>query len=238
MRIDRDKKVVVLTGAGISAESGLKTFRDNNGLWENHSVERVATPEGFIANPALVWKFYKQRYNQLDEVQPNPAHYALKKMEDHLGNNFHLITQNIDGLHFTAGNKNVIEMHGSLQICFCSSCKKKYNMAEIDLQFPVPICDNCGGQLRPDIVWFGEVPYHMERIYGLLQDADYFVVVGTSGVVYPAAGFLMIAMQCGAYTIGVNFEEPRNASMIDEFYKGKAGEVLPTLVDEWIGNNI
>ena len=235
MRIDQDKKVVVLTSAGISAESGLKTFRDNDGLWENYRVEQVATPEAFMITPELVWKFYKQRYNQLDEVHPNPAHYALKKLEDHLGDNFHIITQNVDGLHLVAGNKNVIEMHGSLRTCFCSNCKKKYAMTDIDLLPPVPVCEKCGGSLRPDIVWFGEVPYHMEKIYELLHDVDYFLIVGTSGIVYPAAGFLMIAMQNGAHTIGVNFEEPRNASMMDTFYKGKAGDILPALVDEWIG---
>ena len=126
-------------------------------------------------------------------------------------------------------------MHGSLRTCFCAACKKKYHMADVDLQPPVPICKNCGGKLRPDIVWFGEVPYHMERIYKILEHMDYLMVVGTSGIVYPAAGFLSIAIQTGAYTIGVNFEEPRNASMIDEFHRGKAGEILPGLVEGWIG---
>lgn len=225
----------MLTGAGISAESGLKTFRDNDGLWENYRVEKVASPEAFLADPELVWKFYKQRYFQLQKVQPNKAHYALKKLEDHLEENFWLITQNVDGLHLDAGNKNVIEMHGSLRTCFCSQCSQHYQMNEIDLEPAIPFCEKCKGYLRPDIVWFGEVPYHMGRIYGLLQNTDYFIVVGTSGIVYPAAGFLMIAVDSGARTIGVNYEEPRNASMIDEFYKGRAGEILPKLVNEWIG---
>lgn len=235
MRVHKDSKVVVLTGAGISAESGLKTFRENNGLWETHHVEEVATPEAFAADPELVWKFYKQRYHQLNDVQPNAAHYALKKLEDYLGDNFWLITQNVDGLHRVAGHKNVLEMHGSLRTCFCSRCKHGYQMCDVDLEPTIPICMECNGYLRPDIVWFGEVPYHMGRIYGLLQETDYFLVVGTSGVVYPAAGFLMIALDCGARTIGVNFEAPRNASMIDDFHLGKAGEILPKLVKEWIG---
>jgi len=235
MRIDKDSKLVVLTGAGVSAESGLKTFRDNDGLWENYHVEQVATPEAFLADPELVWRFYKQRYFQLNEVKPNPAHHALKKLEDYLEDNLWLVTQNVDGLHLIAGNKNVIEMHGSLRTCFCSRCHQNYQMVEVNLDSAIPLCEKCGGYLRPDIVWFGEVPYHMGRIYNLLQNTDYFLVIGTSGIVYPAAGFLMIAMDSGARTIGVNFEAPRNASMIDEFHSGKAGEILPGLVERWIG---
>ena len=233
-RINKEDRLVVLTGAGISAESGLKTFRDNNGLWENHRVEEVATPEAFRSNPEMVWRFYKQRYFQLAEVHPNPGHFALKKLEDFLKQNFFIITQNVDGLHFQAGNNRVLEMHGSLRKCFCSKCFQKYEMQEIDLSPDVPVCEKCKGNLRPDIVWFGEMPHFLNEIDEILKKADYFLVVGTSGVVYPAAQFLSIARHYGAKTIGVNLAEPENVRMIDEFRQGKAGEILPGLVEEWM----
>ena len=233
-RINKENRLVILTGAGISAESGLKTFRDNNGLWENHRVEEVATPEAFRSNPEMVWRFYKQRYFQLAEVHPNPGHFALKKLEDFLKQNFFIITQNVDGLHFQAGNNRVLEMHGSLRKCFCSKCFQKYEMQEIDLSPDVPVCEKCKGNLRPDIVWFGEMPHFLNEIDEILKKADYFLVVGTSGVVYPAAQFLSIARHYGAKTIGVNLAEPENVRMIDEFRQGKAGEILPGLVEEWM----
>ena len=234
-KFKKNDKVVVLTGAGISAESGLKTFRDHNGLWENHRVEQVATPEAFRADPELVWKFYKQRYFQLPEVKPNPGHFALKKLEDYLEENFFIITQNVDGLHYLVGNERVLEMHGSLRRSFCSKCKTKYKMKEIDLSPEVPKCEKCGGFIRPDIVWFGEMPYFLDEIDEILRKADYFLVVGTSGTVYPAAQFLNIAKYNGAFTIGVNLDKPLNVDFIDEFHQGKSGEILPKLVDLWIG---
>ncbi len=234
IKLNKTDKLVVLSGAGISAESGLKTFRDNNGLWENHRVEEVATPEAFRSNPKMVWRFYKQRYFQLAEVHPNPGHFALKKLEDFLGKNFFIITQNVDGLHYLAGNKRVLEMHGSLRKCFCSKCFQKYEMKEVDLSPIIPICEKCKGNLRPDIVWFGEMPHFLNEIDEILKKADYFLIVGTSGVVYPAAQFLYIAKHYGAKTIGVNLTKPENVRLIDEFYQGKAGEILPELVEEWI----
>ncbi|MBC8313467.1 MAG: NAD-dependent protein deacylase, partial [Candidatus Cloacimonetes bacterium] len=139
MRFSKSDKIAVLTGAGISAESGLKTFRDSDGLWENYRVEDVATPEAFRKNPKLVWKFYKLRYEQLLNAKPNPAHFALKKLEDFTENNFSLITQNVDGLHFQAGNKNVIEMHGSITRCFCIKCQNHYSLSAINLEKQIPL---------------------------------------------------------------------------------------------------
>lgn len=225
------KKYLFLTGAGISAESGIRTFRDSGGLWEEHKVEDVASPLGFRKDPQKVWKFYKERYHQSLSVEPNPAHYALKKLEDHIGDRFHLITQNVDGLHIRAGSNRVLEMHGSLNRCFCSNCKARYQMQEIDLQAEIPICNKCGSQLRPDIVWFGEIPYFLYEIEEHLKKCDVFVVIGTSGTVYPAAGFVMTAKLFGAHTIAINLDRPDNFSFIDEFHQGKSGELIPDYIE-------
>ena len=222
--------IVILTGAGISAESGIKTFRDSDGLWENHRVEDVATPEAFRRNPVLVWDFYKQRYYQALEVNPNPGHFALVELENRLGDSFLLITQNVDGLHSRAGSKRVIEMHGTLNTCFCIKCNSKYAMSEVDLESAIPPCLACGKPLRPDIVWFGETPYELDEIYAALSKVTIFITIGTSGNVYPAAYFIAQAQQSGAKTIGVNLDKPENSSFIDYFVQGKAGEVLPDLV--------
>lgn len=227
-------KVTVLTGAGISAESGIKTFRDADGLWENHSVEEVATPEAFAKNPKLVWEFYKQRfYNSLD-AKPNAGHLALAELERKLGSNFNLITQNVDGLHRRAGNKNLVEMHGTLNQCLCLDCSGVFNMKDINLVAELPECPKCEGILRPDIVWFGEIPYHLDVIDKLISKCNIFMVIGTSGTVYPAAGFAMAAKYNGAKVIGINLEKPSNASYFDFFYEVKAGEVLPQLVKHWL----
>lgn len=202
--LSKNDKLVVLTGAGVSAESGLKTFRDNNGLWENHKVEDVATPQAFIRNPIMVWKFYKQRFMQLSNVKPNTGHYALCKLEEYLKDNFTLITQNVDGLHHLAGSKNVLEMHGSLSKSVCTKCNQEMHMKDVDLSVDLPICSECGGELRPKVTWFGEVPYHLDNIFRSLQEADYFLVLGTSGTVYPAAQFVAIAKSQNAKTICVN----------------------------------
>ncbi|MCK9330646.1 MAG: NAD-dependent protein deacylase, partial [Candidatus Cloacimonetes bacterium] len=157
-------KIIVLTGAGISAESGIKTFRDSNGLWENHKVEDVATPQAFKKNPVLVWNFYKQRYYQSLKAQPNNGHKALIELEMKLQDNFTLITQNVDNLHSKAGSKNIIEMHGSLNKCFCIKCQTRYSVSDINLEREIPLCPNCNNYLRPDIVWFGEIPYNLDLI--------------------------------------------------------------------------
>lgn len=230
------KNYLILTGAGISAESGIRTFRDNDGLWEDHDVNEVASIDGYRRNPELVWHFYKERYAQSMEVSPNPGHYALVELEKALGDNFHIITQNVDALHIRAGNQRVIEMHGSLQDCFCESCDTHYKMADIDLSLSRPLCPKCTGYLRPDIVWFGEIPYKMDQIEALLRKCDVFMVIGTSGVVYPAAGLVMTAKYLGAKTIAVNLNKPDNLSFIDEFHQGKSGEILPKLVKEIMEN--
>ncbi len=226
-------RVTILTGSGISAESGIMTFRDKGGLWERHRFEDVATAEAFRMDPAMVWRFYKYRFDNAVNSDPNTAHHALKKLEDYLDCGFHLITQNVDGLHQRAGSRSVLEMHGSLHRAFCSGCRSQQATAELDFSDPVPKCPRCGGLMRPDIVWFGEMPYKMDEIQGILAASDYLIVIGTSGVVYPAAQFLIMAKQFGARTIGVNLERPQNAMFFDEFHQGKAGEILPELVEVW-----
>jgi len=227
-------KVLVLTGAGISAESGISTFRDSGGLWENHKVEDVATPEAFLANPAKVWEFYRLRYADSIAKEPNPAHLALVKLEQFLGDNFLLITQNVDCLHFKAGSKRVLEMHGSLANCICINCNSKFALKEVNYQQKIPVCPYCGGILRPDIVWFGEIPHYLNLIDDALRECSVFIIIGTSGVVYPAAGFVLTAKLMGAKTIAVNLGKPDNLVYIDEFYQGKCGEILPGLVEQWI----
>ncbi len=234
-KIKPGERVVVLTGAGISAESGIKTFRDSDGLWKNHKIEEVASMDGFRANPELVWEFYKLRFHQLAEVKPNPAHYALVKLENHVPDTFTLITQNVDGLHWVAGNENVLEMHGSLKRCICSDCREEFRTREVDLTKKVPECPECRGYLRPDIIWFGEEPYYLYEIMREVEICNYLIVVGTSGIVYPAAGLLEKAKECGATTIGVNLQKPENIANIDEFHEGKAGIILPELVAQLTG---
>jgi NAD-dependent deacetylase len=233
MRLSRTTKVVVLTGAGISAESGIRTFRESGGLWENHKVEDVATWSGFEKDPALVWKFYRQRWEDSNSTKPNAAHYALVEMEHYYAQHFCLVTQNVDGLHSAAGSKNPLEMHGNLNSCFCTSCRAKFKLHDTDPDIAIPLCPKCGAYLRPDIVWFGEIPYFLSEIEHSLKKCDVFIIIGTSGLVYPAAGFVMTAKLMGAKTIAINLEAPDNLSFIDEFHQGKSGEVLPALVKEW-----
>jgi NAD-dependent deacetylase len=234
-------KVVVLTGAGISAESGLKTFRDNDGLWEDHNIEDVATPEGFIRNSELVYRFYNERRRQLlsPEVQPNKAHLALAKLENVLADNFTLITQNVDDLHHRAGNKNVLHMHGSL---LAARCLASHSCIDIftDLNGSNQ-CDCCQptSRLRPDIVWFGEMPKYMQKIETLLNDADVFVSIGTSGTVYPAAGFVSQANDYGAYSVELNLEPSTGQNEFAEKHYGLASELVCELVDSLLkGINI
>ena len=226
------QRVVVLTGAGISAESGVRTFRDGDGLWEEHRLEDVATPLAWTNNPVLVWRFYQARRRQLLEVAPNAAHKALATFaakREH----FTLITQNVDNLHERAGNTNTIHMHGRLKTLRCEqSGRNEVRMAESDLADDFVGCQCCATpqRLRPDIVWFGEMPMQMEEIYAAVEQADLFIVVGSSGHVYPAAGLVNVAHQAGAKTVLVNLEAPLNADAFDEVYLGKAGEILPGLL--------
>ncbi|GKW24188.1 Sir2 family NAD+-dependent deacetylase [Pectobacterium polonicum] len=229
-------RVVVLTGAGISAESGIRTFRAADGLWEEHRVEDVATPEGFQRNPGLVQEFYNARRRQLQqpEIVPNAAHLALANLEAMLEDNFQLITQNIDNLHERAGSQRVIHMHGELLKIRCSQSGQIFEWTD-DLavgerchccQFPAP--------LRPHVVWFGEMPLYMDKIYHALAQADYFIAIGTSGHVYPAAGFVHEAHSHGAYTLELNLEPSQVESQFDEKIYGPASTVVPEFVGAWL----
>ncbi len=225
--------IVVLTGAGISAESGIPTFRASDGLWENHRVEDVATPEGFVRNPSLVHRFYNERRNHLFTVDPNPAHTALARLEKESGSPVWIVTQNIDDLHERAGSDNVIHMHGDLLSSLCSRCGARRDGVRSDMDEHM-VCGDCGavGSLRPDIVWFGEMPYRMGDIMPLLESCEIFLSIGTSGHVYPAAGFVEAAVSRGAYAVELNPEPSLIHSHFHRRIAGKAGECLPELVDE------
>ncbi|MGB5324492.1 MAG: Sir2 family NAD+-dependent deacetylase [Pseudomonadales bacterium] len=221
--------IVVLTGAGISAESGLNTFRDSGGLWEGHRVEDVATPEAFAANPEYVQDFYNMRRAQLQEpaVQCNAAHLALAEFEGRWRGNFTLVTQNVDNLHQRAGSKNVLPMHGELLKARCGACENILAWHEnLDAQSR---CDQCGaqGSLRPHVVWFGEMPLYMGEIDAALADCSLFVSIGTSGAVYPAAGFTRLAQAAGAETVELNLAPGETATLFDRALYGPATEIVP-----------
>jgi len=229
--------VFVLTGAGISAESGIRTFRDSNGLWEEHRVEEVASPEGFARRPELVWRFYGQRRAQALGVRPNPAHAALAELERALGpERFFLCTQNVDPLHEAAGSQEPAHMHGELFKTRCSDehcATLPFHDERHAFEAGLPRC-GCGALQRPHIVWFGEMPFEMQAIKRRLQRCTLFVTVGSSGAVYPAAGFvreLLYRRSCGerVRTAYVGLERPQNAADFDEVLLGKAGELLPGL---------
>tara|TARA_Y100000768_G_scaffold387659_1_gene379683 strand:- start:7123 stop:7830 length:708 start_codon:yes stop_codon:yes gene_type:complete len=234
----RNSRIVVLTGAGISAESGVRTFRDNDGLWENHRIEDVATPEAWRRDPSLVWKFYQARRKQLLLVEPNPAHKALARLESDV-ESFTLITQNVDDLHERGGSTSPIHMHGSLRTLRCEETSKaEVRMANSDLGEDFVYCNCCvqASRMRPDIVWFGEVPMRMEEIYRSVEECDIFIVIGSSGHVYPAAGLVNFANSSGARSILVNYEVPINGHDFDEVHIGRAGELLPGIVSSWLGD--
>ncbi len=223
-------KVVVLTGAGISAESGIRTFRDANGLWEGRSVDQVATRTGFGRDPGLVNRFYNQRRQQLAEVVPNAAHLALARLEQELGDDFLLVTQNVDDLHERAGNRRLIHMHGELLKKRCLWCNRVTPCSE-DLS-PEDLCGKCGREMgmRPDVVWFGEVPYGLEAIQAALEDTRIFVAIGTSGLVEPASRFASKAKVYGARTVEINATETAKSAGFDECLRGPASQVVP----EWV----
>ncbi|MEX1668914.1 Sir2 family NAD+-dependent deacetylase [Zhongshania guokunii] len=228
------QRVVVLTGAGISAESGIKTFRAADGLWEEHRVEDVATPEGFAANPELVQRFYNERRRQLlsAEVAVNPAHVALAEFEKKFTGEFLLVTQNIDDLHERAGSQKLIHMHGELLKMQCSYSGVVYPIdTDISTEARCACCGLRSG-LRPHIVWFGEMPLGMDEIYTALEHCDLFIAVGTSGNVYPAAGFVQAAGSVGAHTIEVNLEPSAVQSAFSETRYGLASIELPRLLNE------
>lgn len=231
-----DASVVVVTGAGVSAESGIATFRDKDGIWHKYDLEKVATPRGFEADPHLVWRFYSERREQVAKCQPNPGHYALVALEHYLENRgrFLLVTQNVDGLHQRAGSKRVISIHGSLMRTRCSNlvCDLEPFDDERSYKDGAPRCPRCGSWLRPDVVWFGEyLDAQLERQARLaIAECDIFLAVGTSGVVYPVAGYVEIAAAVGAWRILVNLEVPSNAQSFNSFFQGKSGELLPVLL--------
>jgi NAD-dependent protein deacetylase/lipoamidase len=226
------ERLFVLTGAGISAESGLATFRGSGGLWNGYRVEQVATPEAWEDDPELVWRFYSMRRRDARAAQPNAGHLALARMERALNSRFFLCTQNVDDLHERAGSRRVHHMHGTLFASRCVGCELPFadeNVYEAEL----PLCAECKLPVRPHIVWFGEIPLDMEGIYRELQQATRLLVVGTSGTVYPAAGFVQVARQRGIHTVYVGPEEPLNAALFDEVLLGTATEVLPRLAAEY-----
>ncbi len=227
--------IVILTGAGISAESGVATFRGPDGLWEGHRVEDVATPEAFARDPELVQDFYDARRARLGSVKPNAAHEALARLDAEWPGDLLIVTQNVDDLHERAGAKRLLHMHGELKSAWCLACDSR--MPWEGSLGDGPECLNCGasGRLRPDIVWFGEMPYEMERIDAALMNADLFVSIGTSGAVYPAAGFVQTARYCGAHAIEMNLEPSLGSFHFNESRIGKAGELVPIWVDEVLG---
>ncbi|MEA3003782.1 MAG: NAD-dependent deacetylase [Sphingomonadales bacterium] len=224
--------IVILTGAGVSAESGLATFRGPDGLWEGHRVEDVCTPDAFRRDPALVQSFYDARRAKLKDVEPNEAHRALARLDAEWPGELLIVTQNVDDLHERAGAKRVLHMHGELKSAWCLACGDRMPWEE-ELSSG-PACPMCGqaGRLRPDIVWFGEMPYEMERIDRALMDADLFVSIGTSGAVYPAAGFVQTARYAGARTLELNLEPSLGSFHFHESRTGPAGALVPAWVDE------
>lgn len=227
------RNIVILTGAGVSAESGIDTFRDGGGLWEQHRVEDVATPEAFARDPELVQRFYDMRREAIQTKQPNAAHHALARLDSEWRGNLLIVTQNVDDLHERAGAKRVLHMHGEHLNAWCTACdvRSRWTGPLID----GPACPACGERaLRPDVVWFGEVPYRMDEIFAALQEADLFVSIGTSGAVYPAAGFVRNARDLGAATLELNLEPSQGTLWFDEARHGPASEVVPAWVDEML----
>lgn len=239
LRLDASTRLLVLTGAGVSAESGVPTFRAAGGLWENHPVEKVASPEGFREDPELVWRFYSERRRKARDVRPNPGHSALAAIEERMGDRFLLVTQNVDGLHRRAGSRRLVEIHGSLFETRCTDCDRPAFADDREYGTP-PTCEVCRtGRLRPAVVWFGELLdlERLGRIEGFINKARgsrlVFLAAGTSGVVYPAAGLVLQARAAGAEAWLVNADAPDNLGAFHHFVQGPSGRILPDLV-EWV----
>lgn len=224
--------IVILTGAGISAESGLGTFRDKGGLWERADWRDLATPDGFARDPGLVHDYYNMRRARVRAARPNAAHDALARLQADRRHAVTLVTQNVDDLHERAGATDVIHMHGTHLVALCADCAHRWPAPEV--MAPADRCPDCGGIARPDVVWFGETPYHMEAIIGALATADLFVAIGTSGVVYPAAGFVEVAARAGADTLELNLEPGERASDFAAGRFGPATQVVPAWVAEML----
>ncbi len=226
--------IVVLTGAGISAESGVDTFRDTGGIWSKVDYRDVATPEGFARNPRKVHDFYNRRRRGMAGIEPNAAHVALARLEQTFLGDFLLVTQNIDHLHEAAGSHKLLHMHGELARALCEACGERSDWpGDMTTSSQCPHCDTIG-RLRPDVVWFGEMPYQMGRIYAALAECDLFVSIGTSGSVYPAAGFVEEVRLAGAHTVELNLEPSEGGSLFAEKHYGRATEVVPAFVDRLI----
>lgn len=231
------KNIVILTGAGVSAESGVSTFRDRDGVWAKYNYRDVATPEGFAKNPDLVHGFYNARRAKLQDVQPNAAHYALARLETALrerNGSLTLVTQNVDDLHERAGSKNLLHIHGELAKANCNHCNDICEL-HVDLSTTL-VCSACTqpGGMRPYVVWFGETPRYLGEASDALQEADLFVSIGTSGAVYPAAGFVSMARELKIATLELNLEPSENADIFDDAQYGLAGEVVPAWVESFI----
>jgi NAD-dependent deacetylase len=237
----QDQSIVVLTGAGISKESGLDTFRDKGGIWERVSIEEVATPEAFERNPARVQQFYNDRRRQLvqDRPQPNPGHEALARLEREWPGEVTVVTQNIDDLHERAGQGNLIHMHGELLKVRCGYCGIVHPWTEdVAVDAPCPSCASTG-TLRPHVVWFGEMPFRMEEIFEKLVNCALFLSVGTSGSVYPAAGFVQEVLRQGrARTAELNLEPSDGSALFHEHRHGPASEIVPAFVDELLSQGL
>jgi NAD-dependent deacetylase len=227
------RNIVILTGAGVSAESGIGTFRDKGGLWEQHKIEDVATPEGFARDPDLVLRFYDMRRESIQKAEPNPAHWALAALDADWPGQLLIVTQNVDDLHERAGAKRLIHMHGEHLNAWCTSCDIRSPWrATLADRPPCPVC--AAPTLRPDVVWFGEMPYRMDEIDRALQDCDLFVSIGTSGAVYPAAGYVQNARYFGARTLELNLEPSQGSVMFHESRMGKASDLVPAWVEEML----
>ena len=233
-------RIVILTGAGISAESGISTFRDKDGLWSKVDYREVATPEGFARDPARVLAFYNMRRKASGGAKPNAAHVALAKLEQEHKGNIVVVTQNVDALHEAAGTRKLIHMHGQHRQALCNHCQARHpwglDAPDLALDLACAACGKAGG-LRPDVVWFGEMPYHMEEIYAHLAEADLFISIGTSGNVYPAAGFVAEARNSGAHTVELNLEPSEGASLFRETHHGPATKIVPMYVERLLAGN-
>ena len=237
------KRIVVLTGAGISAESGVKTFRDSDGLWENHRIEDVATPQAFARDPQLVQHFYNLRRRQLQQVEPNPAHTALAHFEQQFsalpGHQFLLVTQNVDNLHDRAGSQKLLHMHGELTRARCTesgAAQAQYD--DITSDSRCQCCQLSYNSLRPDIVWFGEMPLHMDTIYQALEQCELFISIGTSGHVYPAAGFVEVARAHGAHCVEINPHASQTHHLFHHHIVSKAGVAVPHYCHALLGHSV
>ena len=229
-RVQEAQSVTVLTGAGISADSGVPTFRGAEGLWKNFRPEELASPEAFARDPKLVWDWYNWRRELLSTKIPNPAHEALVQLEKQVPN-FWIITQNVDGLHALAGTQHLSEIHGNIWKVRCTQCHTITKNRDVPLPFP-PSCIDCGGLLRPHIVWFGEslAQKDLQQSYAALQGCDILLIIGTSGVVYPAASFAPVAKEQGALVVEMNLETTPNSSVVDVSFQGRAKELVPLLL--------